>query len=131
MMIRLFVLALVLVGLGGCASSPKTVGHTVDGLAFENATRDEVHEARLVVPATGGMVACGYIPRGASCSTTFPVREYQGNAIVLSWQQAGRQWETRPMVLPVPDVPAGTRLRAVVTFLGAGDFEARLVPLGR
>jgi len=132
-MLRYGLLSVLILGLVACAPAapPRPAGPTIDGLAFENATRDDLHEVQLRVPAIRGMVACGYIPGGASCSTTFPVRQYQGNAIVVSWQQRGRQWETRPMVLPLPKVPAGTHLRAVVTILDGGDYDARLVPVTR
>lgn len=80
------------------------------------------------IEATRELVACGYIPERSECSTTFPLREYRGNAVRLACKQCERSFLSAPFVMSPPGPIAGRPARAAVILRDAGEFSARLVP---
>ena len=93
----LFVIAFSL--LAGCSNTPKYKGFIVDGVSFINQTNMPVHDVAVTVKQTGGVVSCGFIPVGGDCVVGFPVRQYHGQAVKVSWQQAGENWDTGEFIL--------------------------------
>ena len=61
-----------------------------------------ISSVQLLVPATGGFISCGNIAPRAGCSTTFPEREYKGNAIDISWTMAGQSYSTGEFIVRPP-----------------------------
>jgi len=130
--LRTWLYAAPALGLVACATTAPAPRHTVDGLALLNRTGVVVHEVRLAVPATGGVVACGQILVQAGCATTFPAREYQGNPVTVSWMQGGRSYRQAGVVFELaPGVVAGEPLTALVELARGGGVRARLVPAPR
>lgn len=126
---RLFFSVGVLVVISACGELPTTNAITVAGLVFYNNTATPVHKAKLSVITTRGLVACGVILPGKECSTTFPVRQYQGNPIIVTWEQAGQTWSSGEFYVQLPAAPlAATSTIAVVTLGAQGTVDARLVP---
>jgi hypothetical protein len=128
--LRTWLCAAPALGLAACATTAPR--YTIDGLALLNRTGVVVHEVRLAVPATGGVVACGQILEQAGCATTFPAREYQGNPVTVSWMQGGRSYRQAAVVFELaPGVVAGEPLTALVELARGGGVRARLVPAPR
>lgn len=112
-----------------CGELPKSNSITVAGLVFQNRTATPVYKAKLSVSKTHGLISCGVILPGKECSTTFPVRQYQGNPISVSWEQAGQAWSSGEFYVQLPRVPlADSPTIAVVTLGEHGSVNARLEP---
>ena len=111
-----------------CAELPQTNPLTVTGLTFHNATSTPINNARLSVSKTHGLIACGVILPHNQCSTTFPLRQYQGNAITVSWQHAGQTWRAADVHVQLPEYPIPNRPSTAVVTLGEhGSISARLI----
>lgn len=125
-----YCLCYFLLGLlvASCAELPKTNHLTVAGLTFYNLTSSPIKNARLSVHKTHGTVACGFILPYKECSTTFPQRQYQGNAITVSWQQAGQTWTASDVEVQLPEYPIPNRSTIALISLGEnGSISARLI----
>lgn len=111
-----------------CAELPQTNALTVAGLTFQNATSSPIHNARLSASKTYGLVACGVILPHSECSTTFPLRQYQGNAITVSWQHADQTWTSADVYAQLPEYPVANRPATAVVSLGEkGSISVRLI----
>ena len=116
--------------VSACAELPQTNPLTVTGLTFHNATSSPIHNARLSVSKTHGLVACGVILPHNECSTTFPLRQYQGNAITVAWQHAGQSWTSADVPVQLPEYPIPNRPTTAVITLGEnGSISAKLIQL--
>ncbi len=116
--------------LFACAGLPKTNPLTVAGLTFHNATSGPIKNARLTASKTHGLVACGFILPHNDCSTTFPLKQYQGNSITVSWQHAGQTWTSEGVDVQLPEYPIPNRPTTAVVTLGEnGSINARLIQL--
>jgi hypothetical protein len=119
----------ILLVVSACAELPTTNPITVAGLMFYNNTDAPIQNAKLSVTTTRGLVACGVILPGKECSTTFPVRQYQGNPIIVTWEQAGKTWSSGEIYVQLPPASlATTPTIAMVTLSEQGASDARLVP---
>ena len=126
---RLFFSFGMLLLISACGELPKTTSITVAGLVFLNNTSTPVYNAKLSVKKTGGLVACGVILPGKECSTTFPVRQYQGNPIIVSWEQAGQTWSSGEFYVQLPGSPVtDAPTIAFITLGEQGAVNARLIP---
>jgi hypothetical protein len=126
---RLFFYFGMLLVVAACGELPKTNSITVAGLVFLNHTATPVYNAKLSVRKTRGLVACGVILPWKECSTTFPVRQYQGNPIIVSWEQAGLTWSSGEFYVQLPGSPvADVPTIAVVTLGEHGAVKAILAP---
>ena len=126
---KLFYIFNLLVVLTACNNLNEKKSITVAGLVFYNDTTSPVHNVKLSVSKTYEMVACGIILPGKECSTTFPQREYQGNPVMISWEQAGQIWSIRTLEVQLPaDFAANQLTNAVVTLGNHGSASARLTP---
>lgn len=83
----------------GCSSFPQYKGFIVDNVSFVNQTNMPLHDVAVTVEKTGGVVSCGYIAVGGDCSVGFPVRQYHGQPVKVSWQQAGESWDTGEFII--------------------------------
>ena len=126
---RLFFSFGILLVVSACGELPTTNTITVAGLVFYNDTATPVHNAKLSVTTTRGLVACGVVLPGKECSTTFPVRQYQGNPIIVTWEHAGQTWSSGEFYVQLPAASlAATPTIAVVTLGIEGTIDAKLVP---
>ena len=119
----------ILLVVSACAELPTTNPITVAGLMFYNNTDAPIQNAKLSVTTTRGLVACGVVLPGKECSTTFPVRQYRGNPVIVTWEQAGQTWSSGEFYIELPTASlAATPTIAVVTLGVQGAIDARLVP---
>ena len=116
--------------LQACASKPVEAipALQIEGVAIENQTQMWVSAAKLLVPATGRFVSCGNIAPGSLCSTTFPEAEYEGNAIEISWSQAGQIHSTGQFSMDIPeDIDRNRFAKVLVVIAGPGSAGAVIV----
>lgn len=126
---QLFYVFNLLVVLTACNNLTEKKSITVAGLVFYNDTSSPILNVKLNVSKTYEMVACGIILPGKECSTTFPQREYQGNPVMVSWEQAGQIWTIRTLEVQLPgDFVANQPTNAVITLGKNGSASARLIP---
>ena len=119
----------ILLVVSACAELPTTNPIIVAGLMFYNNTDALIQNAKLSVTTTRGLVACGVILPGKDCSTTFPVRQYQGNPIIVTWEQVGQTWSSGEIYVQLPPASAAAAPTiAVVTLSEQGAIDAKLVP---
>jgi hypothetical protein len=119
----------ILLVVSACAELPTTNPITVAGLMFYNNTDAPIQNAKLSVTTTRGLVACGLILPGKECSTTFPVRQYQGNPIIVTWEQVGQTWSSGEIYVQLPPASAAAAPTIAVVTLGVqGAIDAKLVP---
>lgn len=100
----------------------------IEGLRIENQTAMWVSAARLLIPATGGFVSCGNIPPGSMCSTGFPLTDYAGNPVEVTWSQAGQIHSTGEFEIAMPDsldVEKPAMVKVIIT--GPGSAGAGLI----
>ena len=130
--IRLVFLLLLLTGLDACrwvthqVSQPAARELDIRGLRIENRSFALVTEVTLLVTKTGEFISCGNIPMRGRCSTTFPLRQYQGNHIEIKWKQGGTQWSTGEFVVDPPahiDPSRPAVLRVIITTDGLAATE--------
>ena len=127
-------LSLFLLALSGCSASAQSQKRDVaaleiDGIRIVNELDIDVTNVRILVPATGDFVSCGNILAKTSCSSSFPGRAYQGNAVQISWKESGRPHSTPEFRLEPPASPgkASSTWIEVVIFL-PGQAGARFAP---
>jgi hypothetical protein len=126
---RLFFSLGILLVVSACGEIPTRNAITVTGLMFYNNTDTPIHNAKLSVTTTRGLVACGVILPGKECSTTFPVHQYQGNPIIVTWEHAGHSWSSGEIYAQLPAASrAAMPTIAVVTLSAQGAVNAKLVP---
>jgi len=126
---RLFFSFGILLVVSACAELPTTNPITVGGLMFYNNTDAPIQNAKLSVTTTRGLVACGVILPGKECSTTFPVRQYQGNPIIVTWEQADQTWSSGEIYVKLPSASAAAAPTIAVVTLGVqGAIDVKLVP---
>lgn len=100
----------------------------IEGVAIENQTQMWVSAAKLLVPVTGRFVSCGNIAPGSLCSTTFPEAAYEGNAIEISWSQAGQIHSTGQFSMDIPeDIDRNRFAKVLVVIAGPGSAGAVIV----
>lgn len=100
----------------------------IEGVAIENQTQMWVSAAKLLVPVTGRFVSCGNIAPGSLCSTTFPEAAYKGDAIEISWSQAGQIHSTGQFSMDIPeDIDRNRFAKVLVVIAGPGSAGAVIV----
>ncbi|MDX1335600.1 MAG: hypothetical protein R3312_07430 [Gammaproteobacteria bacterium] len=127
-MYRILYLLIVLGLLQACSNIPQYKGFIVDGVSFVNQTNMALHDVTVSVKETGGVVSCGFIPVAGDCAVGFPVRQYHGQAVNVSWKQGGQYWETGEFIvlpdkLENPSRPANVR----VLLNPQGDFSVQVL----
>ena len=109
--------------LSACGSAPV---QTLDALIIKNNTNDAVHNVILRVPETHGIVSCGAILPGASCSLGFSERKNENHPAVLSWTHNNHEY-TKPLIRTEPSaVHPGEPHQAVVIILEKGELVVYL-----
>ncbi len=96
-------LLVLLPAVSGCAVLELNRPVEIHGLLIQNATNADIRDVQLVVEKTRTIVTCSFIPAGGKFSTEFPLREYQGNYIIASWQQNGQNFKTGPLHALIPE----------------------------
>jgi len=108
--------------------SPKATGVMIEGVVIRNELALTVTDVQLLAPASGNFVGCGNIMARSQCSTTFPERNYQANAVVISWQERGQPQSTDEFVIRIPeDFDLSRPVRLEVIIFNPGQAGAKLV----
>lgn len=121
---------MVALTLSACATGPVQIGAglLIDRVNFENRATRPINQIRLLVPATGNFVSCGFIAPGASCASGFPAVNYRGDPIEISWTQGGEEWSTGEITLqPDEQVRQAGTANVLVVVLSPGSAGAVLV----
>lgn len=109
-------------------SAPAPSGPTIGGLIIDNYTNETLSDVRIGVRNSSEFVHCGYIPPQSYCSTTFPERRYQGNAVTVLWVRGGVPQATRPFIIPLPRLLPDGPLEVVIRIGGVNGFSAFMRP---
>jgi len=115
--------------LADCASTGVKAGPSVllDGLSIDNQTAMFISAVRLLIPANGNFVSCGNIPPHTACSTTFPERAYSGQAVEITWSQAGQIHSTGSFDIRVPEGLDPDRPALVKVVISGADTAGALI----
>jgi len=131
---RLPLLLMLALATTACNTVPETTlesslpGIEIRGLKIQNRSFSMVTEVVLLVTRTREFISCGNIPMRGECSTTFPLRQYQGNDIEIQWKQGGEEWSTGEFVVELSDRLDPYRPAMVrVTITAAGLAVTELV----
>ena len=90
---------------------------------FYNASYYPIENVRLSVQKTSGFASCSKILPQAACFTTFPVRKYQGNPVIISWEQNGKPWSTGEIAVePSEDAAPDEPLYGIIEFGNQGSY---------
>ena len=122
--------ALLLMACAGSRPDIPTV--QVDGMLIENQTQMWVSAVRVLIPATGGFVSCSTIAPDSMCSTSFPATAYTGEALEVTWSQAGQMYSTGQFDMQIPNELDTEQAASVyVVISGAGSAGAVIVQHSR
>ena len=87
-----------------------------------------ITDVQILVVDTGEFVGCGAILARTSCSTTFPLRTYRGNSVLLTWQEQQSPHSTDTFTISVPDHIDRTRSAWMeMVVFAPGQAGAKLV----
>ena len=127
-------LCLVLLLAVNVACSPLSPGNSagfdkgieIRGLRIQNQSFRLITQVSLLVTRTGEFISCGNIPINGECSTTFPLRQYQGNQIEIKWKQGSEEWSSGEFVVDPSDSIDQSRpamVRVIITTQGLAITE--------
>lgn len=108
---------LLLFGLTGCVSTPMTIA----GLEFVNATDKPISNVELRVMGTYEVASCSYILARTKFSTKFPLLEYRGHEIRVSWSNRQGIHHFGPEVISTPSEIPEHPVMVVITFTPRGE----------
>lgn len=111
----------------GCGEVLQTRSIEIGGLIIRNQTLGPLYDVKLRVEQTSTVVSCNFIPAGGDFSTEFPLRQYQGNSVRISWQQNSRNLVTDDLYAELPEVlDYSSSAAAVVSIQENGVAVVRL-----
>ena len=122
----LLALAFAAMVLTGCATSLFQPKPQINTVVLANNSNTTAHEVTILVEAFGGKFYCGTILAGTQCSTRFPIREYAGNPVTVSWVQNGIAHKTAPFVVPAGENISEKPMTALLTLMADSSVDARL-----
>ena len=96
----------------------------IEGLKFVNETGIPVKRVKLQVVKTFEAASCSYISPGTDFSTQFPLKNYQGNEIKVTWKDRGGSHDFGPTVIALPDPVPAEPVMAVIVLKPAGRATA-------
>lgn len=102
----------------------------IAGVEIYNGLSYSIQDVIIKVPVSGDFVSCGEVLPASSCATSFPLREYQGNKVQVSWKENGQEFSTAEFRLTPPDSAiAGQEAYIRVEVFAEGQAGAKLVLL--
>ncbi len=100
----------------------------IEGVTIRNELSFSVTDVQLLVPASGNFVGCGNILAQSQCSTTFPERNYQENAVVITWKERGQSQSTSEFIIKISEkFDLNRTVRLEVVIFNMGQAGAKLV----
>jgi len=101
----------------------------IASVSLENEAAFPVTQVELSVPKRQRSLELNQIPAGAESSYGFPVREYQGNSLRLSWMLQGRSYVSEDLRLQIPKPLPEGELNARIQLREGRWAEISLEPL--
>jgi hypothetical protein len=105
---------------------PEPMGVEIEGVVIRNKLTFPITDVQILVPSSGNFVGCGNIMARSACATTFPVREYYGDAVVVTWKEYGTAHTTGEFVIDIADsIDLGrpAQLEVIVFLMGQAGAE--------
>ena len=100
----------------------------IEGVTIRNELSFSVTDVQLLVPASGNFLGCGNILAHSQCSTTFPERNYQENAVVITWKERGQPQSTSEFIIKISEkFDLNRTVRLEVVIFNMGQAGAKLV----
>jgi len=85
-----------------------------NALIFENNSGMMLENVSVNVQNTRAHVSCSVLLIGRSCSTTFPEKNYKGNAVHIMWEVDGVSYKTAPFNVKTSSLVSSERVASVV-----------------
>jgi len=131
--IRHIVLVLFTILLQSCSTSclkSSNNNHvTVKGVLFKNNSNLVINSIKLKVDETGRYINCSGIQRGSTCSTTFPLRKYQNNALTIQWWQQGMSYTQKSFKVETSQLKIESQqYLLIITVNNNGKISAQFIP---
>ena len=124
----IFTLFISLFLLSACATKWATKNLTFDGLYFENNSPYSLDEVKITVEKTGAFASCSPVLKGATCSTLFPPRHYQGNPVHITWVYKGVTHQEEPFVIEPPEhIIKDRHAKVIIQFDRANQLSTKMV----
>jgi len=102
----------------------------IAGVEIYNGLSYSIQDVTIKIPDSGDFVSCGEVLPASSCATSFPLREYMGNKVQVSWKENGQEFSTAEFRLTPPATAiAGQEAYIRVEVFAAGQAGAKLVLL--
>lgn len=114
--------------LCGCRSGmPEEFSLPVQDLVFVNDTDASMRDIILSIPILREQVTCSHVPPKGKRAMEFPLLEYEGNYVVVSWRHRGRMWRSEPEVALTPgDIDRRYPIQLVVTLGERGRMKVAI-----
>jgi hypothetical protein len=121
--------AVIIVGLQLSACSTlvldKPNNFFINEIVIHNSSDILLEKAKLKVSKSYGLFSCSNIIPHTACSTTFPVRPYEGNWVKISWQKNGKEISTENIHIPVDkEFIAGSVMKAIIEIQSKDKYRA-------
>lgn len=117
----------------GCAPAPTAdssevmTGVYIEGFEIRNGLAYALTDVMIDVPSTGAFAGCGNIMPRSECSSTFELRDYRQNAVVISWKEWGEPHQTDEFTVALPPgAEPGDALILEVHVFAPGQVGAQL-----
>lgn len=102
---------------------------TVKGVLFKNNSNLVINSIKLKVDETGRYINCSGIQRGSTCSTTFPLRKYQNNALTIQWWQQGISYTRESFKIETSELKIEPQQYIlIITINSNGKISAQFIP---
>lgn len=109
-----------------CQSTKIRHNLEIAGLEFFNNTNSAITDIKLSVDTSQEFVSCNYLMPHSPFSTTFPIRQYKGNTVTLSYFQRNEKLTVGPIsVESTDDLVASGTVFVRITFLDNGRLAAQ------
>ena len=105
----------------------KTESWNVVQVRFENASYYPITNIRLRVEKSKEVVSCSELGVAKDCLTGFPALKYEGESIIVSWEQNGQPWTTGEVFVEMPKtLDKDGPLTCAVIIGNQGSYNAHL-----
>ena len=121
-------LAIAMIFMAGCSSTPVKKGLTFNALILENKSGLKLENVRIEARQTRAFASCGAILNGTVCSTTFRTKAYQGNSVYISWQSHGKEQVIGPLYVELPQtIQYDSPAVIMISFMSEYDVSAKFI----
>lgn len=110
----------------GCSTlQEKFRGITFDNVIIRNKSYQDIKDVKIRVEKFNRVFFCGLILSKSMCSNGFKPKEYQGNAIIVSWSGKNSKYSIGPIVVKQPEKFDVHKNYSVIIGIGSeGKFAA-------